>query len=314
MCNDWMRRGCAVVVLAAATGASGATIYDGFDYPTGALNAQTGTGDGFNAGANWGGSSSAGYTVAASGLTFGSLATSGRAVTVSTVTGQTVGRQLGTTLTGDVFASFLFNFTARPAGAVDNFTEVRLHTSQGGSGTTAGVHFRMEPDQHNSAATPRPAISYEGVNSTAPAVGTSTPALSTTYIYLAKFTNVGSAVAVGNTASAAMWILTQAQFENFRGDGLTEAELNAANVGSGAGDVFDRVSDITIETAGTFSVNSSNFLQMATLGTTGNTTTITYDELRMGTSLDDVTPVPEPGMALLGVCIAGMLWRRRRRS
>ncbi|HSI35133.1 MAG TPA: PEP-CTERM sorting domain-containing protein, partial [Tepidisphaeraceae bacterium] len=144
------------------------------------------------------------------------------------------------------------------------------------------------------------------------AVGSNPPATGTTYIYLAKFTNVGDTLGAVNTASATMWILTAAQFDNFRADGLTEGELSGAALGSGPTEVFDRTSDSSVA-AGTFSLNTTNFVQLATLGT-ASPTTITYDELRFGTTLNDVTPVPEPaGLAALGVAAAAALLRRRRR-
>ncbi|HYE17958.1 MAG TPA: PEP-CTERM sorting domain-containing protein [Tepidisphaeraceae bacterium] len=309
----------ALVTAAAAASfgpsAHGATIYEPFDYDSGvSLTSGLGAGDGFAAGQTWGGGAGAAYTITAGGLSLGSLSTSGRAVSGSTTAGITAGRQVGVALTGDVFASYLFNIAARPTGSVGNFAEVRVHTSQAGAGSASGVHFRMEADQHNGGATPKPGISYEGINDTAATVGSSTPATGTTYIYLAKFTNVGETLGAVNTASATMWILTADQFDHFRAGGLTEGELNGAPLGTGATDVFDRTSDGSVA-AGTFSLNTSNYVQLATLGTGGNPTSITYDELRFGVTLDDVTPVPEPaGLAsLAAVAVAGLLRRRRAR-
>ncbi|HSI34413.1 MAG TPA: hypothetical protein VK986_12555, partial [Tepidisphaeraceae bacterium] len=159
----------ALVTAAAAASfgpsARGATIYEPFDYDSGlSLTSGLGTGDGFAAGQTWGGGSGAGYTITAGGLSLGSLSVGGRAVSGSTTAGLTAGRQVGVTMTGDVFASFLFNIAARPTGAVDNFAEVRVHTTQAGAGSAAGVHFRMEPDQHNAGAAPKSGISYDGTN------------------------------------------------------------------------------------------------------------------------------------------------------
>ena len=54
-----------------------------------------------------------------------------------------------------------------------------------------------------------------------------------TYLQVFKYVNTG-----GTFYTATEWLLTEAQFAGFKVGGLAESELDAAGIGSGAGEVW----------------------------------------------------------------------------
>jgi hypothetical protein len=108
-------------------------------------------------------------------------------------------------------------------------------------------------------------------------------ALNTTYLVLFEITNVAGP---GNLN---LWILTGEQFAHFKAGGLTVGELDAATQGTGTENVLGKVS--TTHSGALPIVNTKNLIVRQSANDSG---TFRYDEIRLGTTLDDVTPVPSP--------------------
>jgi hypothetical protein len=322
-CNRRIATCCLVAALALFTlpNTSNAAIfvYEGFNYGGSDLGSLSGLGGGGSVGfgANtWalglGATDTSGYKAA--GLTFSNLDVVGGVGTMSspafTVAGRrTFSRQLGITQTGTVWGSFLFRTTdvGQPGAAVivDN---------------TAGP-FDQGGHFHASTTRDATAIGKILMNDNASNVNNSGTNISpnTTYLHLFKMTNLGAA---STTHTMDNWILTEAQFDNFKGGGLTEAELNAATLGTGATQVQQRA---TLN-SGTFvaTMTTTDFLALNAVGST--TAPFEFDEIRFSNvDLNEVVPlassgggaVPEPSTFALGIlAIAGLAacrWRRTGR-
>jgi hypothetical protein len=125
-----------------------------------------------------------------------------------------------------------------------------------------------------------------------------------TYLVLFQISDVG---ATSGSQTLEAWVLTEDQFNNFKAGGLTAVELNAATTGTTSTDVLEKV---TYSNPGPsyFSVATTHSLRM--FNYRGNAA---FDEIRLGTgSLDEVTPVPEPGSLVAMGLISMALVRRRR--
>jgi hypothetical protein len=87
-----------------------------------------------------------------------------------------------------------------------------------------------------------------------------------------------------------MWVLNEAQFDTFKAGGLTEAELNAASVGTGSSDVWAKSTtqgpDDSLDP-----VNNLKFMAYGGWGPPEGIL-VSFDELRLSqTSLADVAPL-----------------------
>ena len=265
-----------------------ATVRENFNYTLGStltvtntpnggtLSALTGWtgGTGFDSGA-WGLASAAGsrttpgtQNVTASivaGLTLGSLTTSGNAVQLQAAdlsgSAQVIlSRGLNAVPVGTtVWGSYLFRPTVGTAGRL---SDVRPNTSQFATGN---AKLRNVADADTSSL--RGGVAADGTATLSSAAYLTN---ATTYLSIAKFSNVG----VANT-SAKWWAVTAAQFSAAAADGtVTEAELDAANTATATDPA---VSARTLTTA--------DFLQLY-----GRRGTMTFDEIRLGAALSDVTP------------------------
>lgn len=271
-------------------------VYEGFNgYTAGVLSNQSVT----NTTGLTGSYSATGGPISASstGLTFSNLQTSGGSALNATNTGSAIGVTMGgfSSVTGSLYSSQLVSLT----GSNNGILYTRINTVPSStlwfvSAANLNAHVAAGYDSGSSESS----VSL---------------AMNTTYILLQEYTNVGTALGGGTTGVATIWALTNAQYTNFKLSGLTTAALNSASVGGLAGNVTARVSDSW--SAGTFTFAPGNAFQFNLTGaTTGSGYTL--DEVRYGTTLADVTPIPEPGSCILvGMGMAATLYiSRRRRS
>jgi len=98
---------------------------------------------------------------------------------------------------------------------------------------------------------------------------------STTYLLIGKY--------VGGEG-ATMWALTEKDYDAIKGGGLTEEKLNATNSGKATSKFVAEQADSLQEFLG---VGASTFGE-------GSSLEVTMDEIRMGTSLGDVTGSAQP--------------------
>jgi hypothetical protein len=243
------------------------------------------------------------YTLLSTGLTFGSLATNGGALQFTAGT-NVIGADISigaTPFTGTLWSSYLVKFTATPGGLSSDGSTIRIGDKPSDS---PGGHF-------NSWADSRPAVTAStmvsvGYSSASPnaANGTASLALNTTYIIINSFTRVGQTLGTGSSQGVAkLWALTENQFVAFREAGGDETTLNAL---AGSSVTATATSSLT---SGTLSFSSTDSFGIVTVNNTG-----VYDELRFGSTLADVTPIPEPAtMAMITGLSAMLAFAARRR-
>lgn len=253
------------------------------------------------------------FTVVTGSLGFSTYnSTSGFSVLATSV-GSGATNRIQTTgsfnVTGTLYSSYLVNFSSI-GGATGSLAEVRTATNEGDSGASATTRFRLMADA-TSGTELRPGPGYDNAaNAT-----TTTLGLNTTYMVIGRFTNVGNALGPGVGASgiATLFALTASQYDSFIAAGGTDSYLDSAVVGTGAGEISARAADSAI-TTGTYTFSNGAWIQTAVSSASSATAqTYTYDAIRFGDSLTDVTVVPEPSTALLGLLASlGLTMRRKR--
>lgn len=245
-----------------------------------------------------------------SGLSFSNLVTSGGALRVTAISGTSAGTALSLSgaVSGTLYSSYLVNLTDNPS-TVDDTVTMRINDS--GAAAVATSRFRMD-SQSGTGGVGNPDVIATGYDESM-TDGSGSIVAGTTYLMLGRFTNVNSALSVGTPGTATVFALTAAQFDFFRADGsITDAELDAASIGSGAGEVTGKATESV--TTGSESFATGNAIQFATQGGGGGIT-LRYDEARYGQSFNDVSPIPEPAVTgLLALGGLGLLRRRRLRS
>lgn len=278
-------------------------MYEGFSYGSSnnvALNTLSGSALGLD-GSAYAGSGTVQYQ--SSGLTFGDLETDGGRANLPYNSGAfEAHRGIDFTLTsGTMFGSYLFQAYDDAGGTSgispvmwgatvsDNTVELAVAGNTGGAGVLAGVK------------------SYStSTGGTAIATG-STMTANTTYLVLFEVTNMGAAS--GETQDVNIWVLSEAQFANFKVDGLTTAELQAAALGSTASDVWQKV-NFTLNVSGT---NAISLTDSETFTLFSYRSKYYVDEVRVSNgSLDEVTPIPEA--ASLGLLLGGLGFLAMRRQ
>lgn len=304
-------------LLLAAPASADLVVYEGFTgYTAGNLHNQaansntlglntSGTGAGLYSSTNTNATTSINYQ--ATGLTFSNLTVSGGSVALNSSTGTVTGVALNNALsfTGTLYGSYLVNFSSTVVADNTPYAYVTIATTR----TTGTTHFSSIAD--NSGAINSVAVGYDGLGANATNSGVILSGGST-YIVLASFTNVGVALSAETPGVATQWVLSTAQFDHFKSNGF--AGLEAASIGATASDVTSVVSESM--TSGTYSLfGDTNALRVG-MNSNSGARTFTIDEIRFGTSLDAVTPIPEPATAAalvgLGALAVSALRRRRR--
>jgi len=295
----------AMTVLPLGQAQASLLVYEGYDYAAlanddsmdGVATNATGLDGTYDVAANTG----IAFRYQTAGLTFGDkyLPTSGGSVRLGRATNQYASLGIGLdagTVTGNLYQSFLFTFETNSATGTNSGSFWRVADAQ-----TSGTNSRFATLTENRASGSAPGIGYDSDTVTTSAGGSL--AADTTYLFLSRFSNVGTALSVGTPGVADLWIFTQAGYESWLAAGADEAELST----------FALLDASDTATTGTHTFNSADFLQLAatTTGTGGGTFIGYYDELRFGTTLADV--VPEPTSASLLAAGGLLLLRRRRR-
>jgi hypothetical protein len=298
--------------LAAAISARATLIAgDSFDYTAGAEWVKTGTG--FNGGTGWGGTWSATSAALAtnsySGLGYGSLTTAGVGAVVgggSTGTATSLQRILPGTLgslgaagSGTIWLSFLSQNLQESTGGLLGFREAKLGLFSGATTNVSGVSGvngseRLAfgtPNTYAAGASDTLSI-YNG--STFMSSGVATPRGSATAPVFVLI-----ALSVDNTTaadSAYMWVNPSSSL--FGDNGNTPVFGTAA----------------ATFTANDLSAVNAIRLQSGGLNASGTNGWWIADEIRVGYTFADVTPVPEPVTFALAGLGGLMLLALRRKS
>lgn len=282
--------------------------YEGFDYAigNGQLVGQSG-GFGFNATA-WTVSSDSQTTgiqnagvVAAGSIGFSDFATAGNVGQVQNDSDPQgffiASRQLpasfsipvGTT----VYQSFLFQQTVDGAGTRD--------VSTGYSSTAGGIAEAV----HNRVNT---AFGFNDPDAVAFGYDATTENLSLVYPPLASVLVINKLENLNGAGSqtGTQWILSEANFDAIKAGGVTEAELNANNLGL----ITDTASGVTLA--------GGDFFQLRTRTQTSEPSNAFFDEIKLFTDLNDLqvipASVPEPSAISLIAAMGCLAVTRRHRS
>ncbi|MFO0950236.1 MAG: hypothetical protein U0835_03615 [Isosphaeraceae bacterium] len=314
--NLWARLAVAVAATAPALAAPAAAraqlvVSESFDYGAtgGALNGK-GSGVGFSAA--WTAPGSFAYTP--DGLTFGTLQTTGGAVSYTSPPGfitTSAYRPFTNPLGATTYGSYLLRIDSR-SGTVNN-TGLLLASSAGQSDANAPLAVSLPVNVTNAPG--RVLLQFLDTNGGAALLSGAQQQLAVGTTYLALFKYVAGA----SNASSSVWVLTSDQYDNLVSGGLTEAELNGASIGSGASNVWARAS-----VSANVTPTARSFLSLFGFVGSGSGQSLnqTFDEIRLSnTSLSAVAPqaavsVPEPGSLTLGLLVAGCAaggaaWHRR---
>lgn len=243
------------------------------------------------------GSTSRVITVQETGLSMTGVSSSGGSVVLQANgehTNRAVARPFTTALstTGTLYGSFLFSYTGVVNASVFGVGLGAANESDG------SASFYMAGKGYNIAGG---GLQVEGSGWGNGSMA-GTMSANVTYLYLFELN------AATNTATA--WIVTEAQYANFSG-ALNSAALNAATVGTGAGNVTAKR---TVTNASATLGAQTHLILHGFQGTA--TDQYIIDEIRLSNSnlLEAVTAVPEPSaVALVGLGSLMVLRRRRLR-
>lgn len=212
----------------------------------------------------------------------------------------TVQLSLATPVTGELWGSYLVNYSAI-SNASGGFALEGISTSA----TGASTYFASAMLSNTPITSRQLQVAYDTtLTSSSAAIAFQT---NTTYIYISKYTNVGTTLTGGGPGVATTWVMSQAQYETWVAGGATEGTLTANSLAT-------RTESVT---SGQFNFDSNGYLTLKTDAPNfnGNSVTATYDEVLYGTSLNDVyKAIPEPSATalLFGAGVSVFLFRRKR--
>ncbi len=289
--------------------AHAAMLYEGFDYQVGQslVGLNGGTWDTTRAWATGGwsnGSINAANIVA--GLTLSDYPVLGNAVELvnnnndgGNYNAFIAGRQLPSTLSvpsgSDLFVSFLFQ--QRQSGSFAN----ESHLSIADAPFSGGQKLQSRPvTLFGDNAPDNAAVGAD--NGTGSASGNLVQA-NTTYLVISKFTNLNGPTFSSNTGT--MWMLRASDWDAIKLGPINESVLDV-----------NSLLKVTHQPNNTFVVNlgADDYMRLWTVSAFGINNRVAFDEIKMGSALDQViTPIPEP--ATLGLLtLGGLLLMPRRRA
>jgi hypothetical protein len=304
--------GLAALALLAGTTSSQAVllVHEGFNY---------GLADGttFNGVATTATGYSGNYTVAtgaaggagvysSTGLTFSSnfFATANGAANLTTpaqpsptgtsaILGGTL--SIGGAQTGNIYSSYLVNYGTKEPVFSGAAAQLRISDLQ-----TSGSNNRFLTFADNGANLNN-GVSFSGASTN----GSQALVDGTTYLMVAKYTNVGT---IGATGTATLWLFDSASYDLWFTGGASEAALDTFALGG-------PLVSAGVTTTAIHTFTNGDFTQFTISGTNGSAAqSIFYDELRYGTTLEDVVMVPEPSTyaLMLGGLLLFLVVRRKR--
>lgn len=240
------------------------------------------------------------FTLQTSSLSLGPLQTSGGSLAFTNST-NVVGAKIdigATAFTGTLWSSYLVNLSLRGAASGDGAV-IRVGSAPSDS---TNAYFNSWSDSRANADTKNVSISYGTAGTEPPNNGTGPLVFNTTYIIINRFTKVGTAATTGNPGVATLWALNEDQFKAFIDAGGDETALNNTSVTATATQSV---------TSGTRTFATGLAIGLVTVKDVG-----VYDEIRFGSTLESVTPVPEPATAaalagLVSAALCGFARRRR---
>lgn len=227
-------------------------IYEGFDYAGQSDNVAL-SGGAFNGGTGLSGNWSGSGKYRTTGLTFSDLPSAGGCAETPTAGGNLFAyRQLNANRVGAIWGSFLFQSKTAMAGNIVGNLFVNKGTTM--DGNNINVDFGVAPKRWGAGTGDIRLGGNTAQPTTAANAGGTALSQNTTYLVLFKVENL---IAWGGAAASqtiTSWFLSAAQYDNFKSDGITEAELNAAAQGSGSANVMQRTT-LTATQKASFSVN-----------------------------------------------------------
>lgn len=310
---SWVRKGCGTAAAMLATTAMGELIvYEGFDCGAANNTRMDGlvgaTSFGFDSGSVWTNASVSGTNVyRTAGRTFGQVV---GASLLSTVGGSIYGYAGYKTGTNEWRSARL----SRPLDVTANtvWGSLLVERDYGGrcvhsllvgqSPTTGDGTAEVDVGAREFWGQSQGAIRIKGRQQVLSGTGTGED---TTYLVLLKVDRLNASS--GSTV-ATQWILTSTQYAYHKAGGLTEAELNAASLGTEATQVLQRGSVTNTAPGHTLPVFNANcHLSLLSLVSEWTTVGAYYDEIRISNaSMDETTPLgtgiavenPAGGLAL----------------
>lgn len=290
--------------MCAADANAALLVYEGFHgYGTSLFNTAPNQHTiGLNKTVNYGPASVSTFTVSPTSLPFSSSFPTlpGSLGTTQTIAGIAAAQlQLSQSHVGTLYHSYLVRFGGHGTTS-GNGTQTRVADNQ----ATTNDRFYAEADTRSGTLTTQGVTYHNNSYSTAGiTLGTDT-----TYLLIARWTNVGTTLSETTTGQGTVFVLTSDQFDSFVAAGSLESYLDTTATGPEATSILVRHSGPVHTSSTNNAFNSGAYVQFVQVGHT-----VDVDEIRYGTTLIDVVPEPA-GVALTSLVALGLLRRRSRRA